>query len=90
MYPFFGVKPPLLLYPFRYVSDRTGKWVRARYVAELHEIAARHKPGEWAIDGPPEVRSRGGAWTYFNPFANARAHLPPVEEPPPSDEPPRG
>jgi hypothetical protein len=32
---------PQELYPFRYRDPRTGKWVRARYVAELDEIQAR-------------------------------------------------
>jgi len=32
---------PLVLYPFRFRDTLTGKWVRARYVAERHEIAAR-------------------------------------------------
>lgn len=46
--------PPLRLYPFRYRDSLTGKWVRARYVAERHEIAERH--AEWEITGPPEIR----------------------------------
>jgi hypothetical protein len=38
-----NLQPPgiLLLYPFRYGDPLTGKWVRARYVAEPHEIALR-------------------------------------------------
>ena len=44
----------MLLYPFRYRSEVTRKWVRARYVAEQREIAARY--AEWEITGPPEVR----------------------------------
>jgi hypothetical protein len=40
----------------------SGKWVRARYVAERHEIASRY--AEWEITGPPEIlRSRGGAFS---------------------------
>jgi len=31
--------------PFRYRDHVTGKWVKARYVAERHEIAARY--AEW-------------------------------------------
>ena len=36
----FALQPPgaLMLYSFRFVDPVTGKWVRARYVAELHEI----------------------------------------------------
>jgi hypothetical protein len=41
--------PPLELYPFRYRDPLTGKWVRARYVAELHEIA---RYVEWEIVRP--------------------------------------
>ena len=43
------------LYPFRYRDLVTGKWVRARYKAELHQITARY--AEWKIDGPPEIRT---------------------------------
>lgn len=58
------------LYLFRYRNPLTGKWVRARYVAERHEIAARHK--EWEITGTPEVRE-GGQSGYFPPFRPAKA-----------------
>ena len=53
----FALQPPgtILLYPFRFVDLVTGKWVRAQYVAELHEIAARHE--RWEITGGPEARS---------------------------------
>ena len=30
--------PLLLLYPFRFVDPVTGRWVRARYKAERHEL----------------------------------------------------
>ena len=46
--------PRLELYPFRYRDPRTGKCIRARYVAELHEIKQRYV--EWQIIGPPEIR----------------------------------
>jgi hypothetical protein len=85
---------PLELYPFRFFDDVTKKWARARYVAELHEIAARYD--RWEIIGPPEIRS--GDPTMFSPWSNLppRAHLPveepPAEEPtpqsPPDNEPP--
>jgi hypothetical protein len=78
---------PLEYFPFRYRDPLTGKWIRARYVAERHEIAERYV--EWEIIGPPEIRS-GGA-SMFSPWAKlARgpaAHLPPVEEPPPDHGP---
>jgi hypothetical protein len=88
MHPIFASKPPLLLYPFRYFDPIRRRWIRARYVAELHEIAARHE--RWEITGAPEVRSRGAP--MFSPSAklSPRAHLP-VEEPenePPEDDPP--
>jgi hypothetical protein len=44
----------LALYLFRYRSPVTGKWMRARYVAEREVIAERYK--EWEITGPPEIR----------------------------------
>jgi hypothetical protein len=46
MHPFFALTAPLGLFPFRYRDPLTGKWVRARYVAELHEIAER-KEASW-------------------------------------------
>jgi hypothetical protein len=57
----------LFLFPFRSVNPVTGKWVRARYVAELHEIAARHE--QWEVTGPPEIRRRGdGSSGAFSPW----------------------
>ena len=55
----------LFLFPFRYRDPLTGKWVRARYVAERHEIAAGYK--EWEIIGAPEIR-QGGDARHFNPY----------------------
>jgi hypothetical protein len=49
--------PQRLFYPFRFRDPVRGKWVRARYVAELHVIAARY--AEWEITGPAEVRETG-------------------------------
>jgi len=54
----------LFLYPFRTRDPRTGKWYRARYKAELYEIAARY--AEWEIVGPPEIRHPIGA--AFSPW----------------------
>ena len=54
--------PRLELFAFRYRDERTGKWVRARYRAELHEIAARH--AEFEIIGEPEIRN-------VDPYARA-------------------
>jgi hypothetical protein len=57
--------PRLYLYPFRYRDPLTGKWVKARYVAERHEINARH--AEWETIGPPEVRNVNPDARYFTP-----------------------
>ena len=32
----------------------TSKWIRARYLAERHELEQRYR--EWEIIGPPEIR----------------------------------
>jgi hypothetical protein len=53
----------LVLYPFRYRHELTGKWVRARYLAERPEIAARY--ATWEIIGEPEIR-RPEAGSSFN------------------------
>ena len=34
--------PRLELFPFRHRDSRAGKWVRARYLAVLHELKARY------------------------------------------------
>jgi hypothetical protein len=44
----FAQKSPLLLYPFRYFDPVRKRWVRARYVAELREIAELYA-AEWEI-----------------------------------------
>jgi hypothetical protein len=41
-----------------------GKWVRARYVAERHELEARY--AAWEIIGEPEYRRPIGA--AFSPW----------------------
>ena len=57
--------PPLLiLFPFRFRDSVSHKWIKARYVAERHEIAARYT--EWEIIGAPELRRLGGR--MFNPW----------------------
>jgi hypothetical protein len=56
---------PKELFPFRYRDEVTGKWTRARYLAERHEIAKRYK--EWEIVGPPEIRG-DGEHNYFRPY----------------------
>jgi hypothetical protein len=80
----------LFLYLFRYVSDVTGKWVRARYKVEREVITERY--AEWEITGPAEIRS--GAGVVMLSLSSKRApradHLPieePPEEPPPEEPP---
>jgi hypothetical protein len=52
----------LVLYPFRFRDLVTGKWVRARYEAERHELELRYT--EWEITGTPELRrAAGGAFS---------------------------
>jgi hypothetical protein len=94
----FALYPPgtFLLYLFRYVSDVTGKWVRARYVATPHDIAKG--PTHWEIVGEPEIRRPIG-YGYFSPFAHTPRPPPhdppedppkePVNDPPPWDPPPK-
>ena len=53
---------PVVLYPFRYRRELDGKWVRARYLADLNEIAARHF--EWEITGKPETRWPDGGGSF--------------------------
>ena len=62
--------PRLELFPFRYRDRLTGKWIRARYVAERHEIAARYAEAE--IIGPPEIRDVEPSAAYFNPWRQER------------------
>ena len=57
--------PCLELFPFRYRDSVSGKWVRARYRAELREIEARY--AEWEITGPAEVRELDPGARYFTP-----------------------
>lgn len=54
----------LILYPFRFRDPVSGKWVRARYVAERHEIEARY--AAWEITGEPELRRTSAA--MFTPW----------------------
>src|SRR6185369_15895542 len=60
-----AMAPRLELFPFRYRDPRTGKWIRARYVAELHEIKQRYI--EWEIIGPPEIREISSEDRHFTP-----------------------
>ncbi len=70
---------PLVLFPFRYRDERTGKWVRARYLASRSDIAARH--AEWEITGPGEVRQPiGGSFDPWRQLA-AREELKRRSEP---------
>ena len=72
--------PRLELFPFRYREPFTGKWVKARYRAERHEIAARYN--EWEIIGPPEIRDVDPNARYFTPWKVVpHAELMRMEEP---------
>ena len=55
----------IALFPFRYRDPLTGKWIRARYRAELHEIRARYREAE--VTGPAEFRYPTGGGGTFNP-----------------------
>ena len=54
--------PVLELFSFRYRDPRTGKWVRARYRAELKQRYA-----EWEIIGPREIREVSSDARHFTP-----------------------
>lgn len=56
---------PIELFSFRYRDPFTGRWIRARYKAERHEIAARY--AEWEILGA-EMRDARPGTASFNPF----------------------
>ena len=78
--------PRLEQFPFRYRDRVTGKWVRARYVAERHEIAARY--AEWEIIGPPEIRDVDPNARYFSPWKVVpHAELMRMQEMPPEMQP---
>ena len=62
--------PRLELFPFCFRDPLTGKWVRARYLAERHEIAERY--AEWEITGPPEIREADPNARYFNSARDER------------------
>ena len=57
---------PIELYPFRFRDPCTGKWVRARYLATLAELASRYR--EWEIIGPAKIRG-DAAMQMFQPVA---------------------
>ena len=57
--------PRLELFPFRFRDPVTGKWVRARYRAELHELQQRYI--KWEIIGAPEIREVSSDARHFTP-----------------------
>ena len=61
--------PRLELFPFRFRDPVTGKWVRARYVEELHEIKRRYAQRE--VTGAPEIREVSSNERYFTPHPRA-------------------
>ena len=62
--------PRLELFPFRFRDRVSGKWIRARYVAERHEIAARY--AEWEIVGTAEIRNVEPSAAHFSPWRRER------------------
>jgi len=53
--------------PFRFVDPVSGRWVRARYKTERHELKQRY--AQWEITGAPEIRRGGdGMSGTFNPY----------------------
>ena len=57
--------PRVELFAFHYRDPRTGRWIRARYRAERHEIASRH--AEFEIIGAPEIRDVDPDERHFTP-----------------------
>lgn len=62
--------PTIQLYPFRFRDQRTGKWIRARYLAQVPVIQRQY--AEWEPIGPAEIRDAPDNPTldYFSPFRN--------------------
>ena len=57
-------------------SSVSKRWVKARYVAERHEIAERYD--RWEIIGPLEIRKRGGEWPRSIPTRTRRLTIPKI------------
>ena len=72
---------PVVVYPFKH-RDWDGKWIQARYMAGLDQIAARYS--EWEITGPPETRWPTHGWfsPWRNPPASPRFDGAPMSDPP--------
>jgi hypothetical protein len=66
-------KPRLELFHFRYRDPITEKWVRARYRALRHEIAARYS--EWGITGPAEIRDVDPDARAFSPHTSFKSMM---------------
>ncbi len=62
---------PKALYPFSYFDLMRRRWMRARYVASLDNIAERY--GCFRIEGPAEMRTNAGSG--FEPPAAKVPHL---------------
>ena len=55
--PSFATMPRTIeLFPFRFRGPLSGKSIRARYLAERHELEQRY--AEFEIIGPPEITLR--------------------------------
>jgi len=58
----------IVLFPFRFRDERTGKCIRARYLAERCELEQRYR--EWEIIGPAENRT-----VPDDPFSLQASHV---------------
>ena len=79
--------PRFELFAFCYRDPRTGKWIRARYVATREEIEERY--AEWEILRPAEIRDVDPKARCFTPHSHPLdAELRRYSERPPELEPP--
>ena len=77
--------PRLELFPFRYRDPRTGKWIRARYVATRErDRRATRRVGD---HGPAEIRNVDPDARAFSPFKQMDAELRRDSERPPELQP---
>ena len=65
--------PRIELYAFRYRDPIGGKWIRARYVATLEEIARRYQHFE--ILGPAQIRDVDPESRHFAPHRQVIGNL---------------
>ena len=73
----------LTLYPFRYFDRVRGRWIKARYLSTMDEIAARHE--RWEIIGRPNSEPATRRCLTKTSAPRVVDHLPPEEDEPPPD-----